>query len=84
MTEWQTIHGSQTEQPEEFDATSSSFFVYQRRNVKRINVEDTELWEYEERKLSREEYLLMINSQLNNELTDLQLAMCDLYESLGA
>ena len=92
MTEWITVHSSQSEEPKEFDTKSSSFFVYQRRNVKRVevyNVDDvaSELWEYEERKMSRDEYAFMMserNAELENELTSLQLALCELYETTEA
>ena len=61
MKDWKKVHGSQAEQPPEFDTTSSPTTVYQRRNVKRVIIENgdgtkSELWEYEERKMTREEY----------------------------
>ena len=45
--------------------TSSGFFVYQRRNIERITIEDemlgtTEMWQYEERKLTKDEYAAMV------------------------
>lgn len=92
MTEWELVHGSQAEKPSEFDTTSSAVVVYQRRNVKRIEIENlsgivSELWEYEERKMSRDEYAFMMserNAKLEDELTDLQLAFCELYEAMEA
>ena len=61
MKDWKKVHGSQAEQPPEFDTTSSSTTVYQRRNIQRVTIENidgtkSELWEYEERKMTREEY----------------------------
>ena len=61
MKDWKKVYGSQVEQPPEFDTTSSPTTVYQRRNVKRVIIENgdgtkSELWEYEERKMTREEY----------------------------
>ena len=92
MTEWTTVHGSQAEKPSEFDTTSSAVVVYQRRNVKRIEIENqdgsiSELWEYEERKMSRDEYAFIMserNAKLEDELTNLQLALCELYEATEA
>ena len=59
MKDWKRVHGSQAEKPAEFDSVSSPVVVYQRRNIKRIETEDSELWEYEERTMSHEEYAVM-------------------------
>ena len=61
MKDWEKMQGSQAERPDEFDTTSSPTTVYQRRNVQRVTVNNAdgtkaELWEYEERTMSREEY----------------------------
>ena len=61
MTDWRKAQGSQVEQPAEFDTTTSSVIVYQHRNIERVTVSNgdgstTELWQYEEREMSREEY----------------------------
>ena len=64
MTTWEKVQGSQAERPGEIDTTSSAVYVYQRRNIERITVENmdgstTQLWQYDERKMSREEYAEM-------------------------
>ena len=61
MTDWKRVQGSQPERPEEFDTESSAVVVYQRRNVERITVQNadgttTELWQYDEREMSHDEY----------------------------
>lgn len=61
MTDWKRVQGSQPERPEEFDTESSAVVVYQRRNVERITVQNgdgttTELWQYDEREMTHEEY----------------------------
>ena len=61
MTDWRKAQGSQSEKPAEFDTTTSAFTVYQRRNIERITVENgdgstTELWQYDEREMTHEEY----------------------------
>ncbi len=81
MTEWQTVFGSQEHKPSELDTASSSFFVYQRRNIQRVTFTDemqgtSEMWQYEERKLTKDEYAEM----LEDELTATQLALTELYE----
>ncbi len=67
MTDWTKVQGSQEEKPQEFDTTSSEVIVYQRRNIERITVENpdgttTQLWEYEEREMSHEEYMIIISA----------------------
>lgn len=65
MTDWKKVQGSQEEKPAEFDTTSSEVVVYQRRNIQRVKVTNpdgttTELWEYEEREMTREEYAIVV------------------------
>lgn len=75
MTDWRTVQGSQENEPLEFDTTSSAVVVYQRRNIKRVSGIDEmsgetyEIWEYEERKLSREEYA-SIRAELQQKQID--------------
>lgn len=80
MTEWQLVYGSQKHKPSELDTASSNFFVYQRRNIERVSLNDEhgqyEMWQYEERKLTKDEYAEM----LEDELTATQLALTELYE----
>lgn len=92
MTEWKTVRGSQAEKPGEFDAASSPTTVYQRRNVKRVTVDSmdgaaAELWEYEERTMSHEEFAALLAqmdaAKFEDELTDVQLALVELYEMIG-
>ena len=73
---WQTVYGSI--KPAEFDTTSSKVYVYQRRNVQR----DGDSWQYEERKLTHDEYQKLRIEQLEVENTNLQLALTELYENL--
>lgn len=61
MTDWIKVQGSQESKPLEFDTESSPTTVYQRRNIEQITVTNEdgttgELWEYDERKMTREEY----------------------------
>ena len=82
MTEWQIVYGGQTSTPAEFDTASSKFYVYQRRNIRRVTENNISFWQYEERKLTREEYLKLQVDQLQDETTNLQLAITELYENL--
>ena len=94
MTDWKKVQGSQFQKPAEFDTTTSEVVVYQRRNIERVTVKGmdgttTELWEYDERELSREEYTIVraeaqqeqIN-QIDETSTTGLLAVTDLYEQL--
>ena len=83
MTVWKTVQGSQAVRPEEFDVTTSSVVVYQRRNIERITVENndgstTELWQYEEREMGREEYVAMQLGQNRADIARLEPAMTSL------
>ena len=74
MTDWRKVQGSQSEKPQEWDTTTSSVIVYQRRNIERITVKDadgraSELWEYEEREMSREEYAA-VRAEVQQEQID--------------
>ena len=87
MTDWQMVYGSQDTMPAEFDTTSSAYYVYQRRNVQRVTTTDFdgnsyEYWQYDERKLTHAEYNALRADLLEQELTNTQLALVDLYESL--
>lgn len=89
MTEWQMVRGSQETKPAELDTEISRVYVYQRRNIERVTVEvpemggTSEFWQYEERKLTREEWANMRAAELEEELTQTQLALVELYEQIG-
>lgn len=73
MTDWRKVRGSQAVRPDEIDTTTSAVVVYQRRNIERITVENTdgspaELWQYEERELTHDEY---VNIQLEQNRADI-------------
>lgn len=58
---WKTVNGSQEIRPEVVDKTSSSRYVYLRRNFQKITKldeksEQVTLWQYEEAKVTQEEY----------------------------
>lgn len=69
MTEWQIVYGGQTSTPAEFDTASSKFYVYQRRNIQRVTENNISFWQYEERKLSFDEYENLRITLLENDLT---------------
>ena len=77
MTDWKPVYGSQIDQPEEFDTSSSSVVVYQRRNIHRVTVKNsmgdsdentTEQWEYEERTMTPSEYLNYIAEKNRSDI----------------
>lgn len=58
---WQTVEGTQAEQPKEIDTTSSPSCVYVRKNIRQEEKVDNEkntikVWMYEEVRLTPEEY----------------------------
>ena len=81
MTEWITVQGSQEIKPSEFDTASSKKVVYQRANIKRVTVEGvdgetTEIWQYDERQMSHDEYRLYIG--LNDSIVSAEQALTDM------
>ena len=81
ISDWAIVTGSQTNKPSTLDTTSSVFFVYQRRNIERITIDDEmlgayEMWQYEERKLTKDEYAVMVA----DEITATQIALTEMYE----
>ncbi len=84
MTDWEKVQGSQPEKPEEFDTTSSAVVVYQRRNIHKVTVENedgttSELWQYDERKLTRDEYALARDAANQEKaIAALENAICEL------
>lgn len=78
---YKTVTGSQAEKPAELDTTSSAEYVYYRRNIKQIEQTDGQgnmvtLWQYEEAKVSRQEYL-------QNCIDDNAQALADLAALIG-
>lgn len=62
MTDWKKVRSSAQIQPKELDTESSQYYVYERRNIRQENFQDTvhditiTEWVYEERKYTKEEY----------------------------
>ena len=70
-----------------FDTKTSAFVVYQRRNVKRItwtspDGTSTELWEYEERELTPEEYAIARVEEQDKTVRDMS-ASVDFFTAQG-
>lgn len=78
---YETVTGSQAEKPAELDTTSSVNFVYYRKNIKQIEQTDEQgntvkLWQYDEAKVTRQEYL-------QNCIDDNARALADLAAMIG-
>lgn len=81
MTDWKTVQGSQDTKPSEFDTTSSKKVVYQRTNIKKVTVEGvdgetTEVWQYDERQMTHNEYRLYTG--LNDSIISAEQALTDM------
>ena len=75
MTDWKKVQGSQETEPTEFDTTTSAVVVYQRKNIERITVTDTdgttgELWQYDERELTPAEYAVIRAEEIDKIRAD--------------
>lgn len=72
-------------EPATVDSSISDSTVYLRRNIKRVTINDDvsyEVWQYEELQLSHAEYAQMRIAELEEENTNLQLALTELYEKV--
>ena len=86
MTDWEKACCNGNDKPAPLDTTSSAYFVYQRRNIQLVTFtyddKTFEAWAYEERKLTKDEYSRMREAELEDELTQTQLALAELYEGM--
>lgn len=81
MTAWKTAHGDR--EPATLDRTSSSFVVYERKNIRQETVTDMDgterlEWVYEEREYTKDEYSMMLSPAIQGvqqALSELQLAV---------
>ena len=89
MTGWQKVRGSQSTKPREFDTGSSPETIYQRKNIQRVtefNESDgttTELWEYDERTMTRQEFVTIFTERVDITLSEVMEAMCELDASMS-
>ena len=88
MKEIKNVQGS-TEQAQPLIVNKDTVYVHSnivQATDKDGNVVDN-LYVYDEVQYTKDEYIQIMaekNSQLEKELTDTQLALCELYESVGA
>lgn len=90
MLIWNKVMGTQDTMPEPVDLVSSEYYIYIRRNIKRVRDDDgSEHWEYEEAKYPLEEMVkaiavympnLATGVELSERIDDLENAMMDIYE----
>lgn len=64
---WKNVTGTMAEEPKVVDMTTSPTTVYERRNIHKVTLYAdsepvAEVWEYEERQMSIEEYENMQNA----------------------
>ena len=86
MTQYENVRSGNRPQEKEFDAYS----VWVNENIREITVSDengshTE-YEYTQRQYTKDEYISLVdnrNQKLESQLTDTQLALCDVYEMIG-
>lgn len=87
-----------TARPETIDTTSSKKYNYVRKNITEITNEDgAVMYEYEEAKIAKEDWdeyydsimkdleiaeLKAINAKMESDVTDLQNAIVEIYETL--
>lgn len=83
MTHWKLVKRYSKSRPEEFDTKSSALIIYQRRNFKLLEEsKDEQLWEFEERKLSYNEYQDLRRNNVEVMLSDIQSRLDFIEEAL--
>ena len=79
-----------TVKPEDVEITESKVFTYE--SITEIKVKNPEsddevtMYEFTLTEYDKDEYIKVMsekNSELENQLTDTQLALCDVYELIG-
>ena len=86
MKDWRRVSGSQETKPEEFDLVSSPFVVYQRKNIERVTetqemdgqTVEIEMWQYDEREMSREEYMEVFAKPMIEAIANIEDVLCEL------
>ena len=86
MSEWIEVISSNPSRPQEVDVESSSFYVYERKNIEaytETNDEEEVLWKgwkYLERKVSREKWILETTAKNQENVDAIMSGLADLYE----
>lgn len=86
MNEWKEVISSMPERPSEIDTTSSAFYVYERKDIKPYQEQDSEDnvllngWQYLERKIPKEQWIINTTALNKENLDALMLGLTDLYE----
>lgn len=86
MTEWKEVIGTQKERPSEIDTTSSSDYVYERKNITEYTETDDQEeitlkgWKYLERKIPKGQWTVDVTAQNKQNLDAIMAGMIDLYE----
>lgn len=85
-SEFIEVIGSQKERPSEIDVTSSAYYVYERKDIKKYEEKDAEEtvlwtgWKYLERKIPKEQWELETTATNKQNLDAIMLGLTDLYE----
>lgn len=83
MTIWARTES--TERPPEVETTKARVFVYE--NIEEEEHDGATVYVFDMEEYTIDEYIAVMseeNAALKNDVTDLQVALCDLYESMGA
>lgn len=79
---WKKVQGNQ--KPQELLILEDENCVYIRRNIHKVEIEGDQLFEYEENCLSLDDWKTYQDIFINQtDITDLQLALVEVYEKIG-
>lgn len=83
MSEWTRVRGTQNTRPPETDTESSQEYVYERKEIKRVDEEGDggfKGWEYLERATPKQEWVLRAVAESKATADTMLQGMADLYE----
>ena len=84
--EFNEVIGSQATKPSEIDVTTSAYYVYERKDIKKYQEKDADQnvlfdgWQYLERKIPKELWQLETTKKNNENLNAIMMGLTDLYE----
>lgn len=87
---WYKAWNDSLEKPAEYDDVSSHYVVFVRKDFKQVQIEEPEtgekkdVWEWLETKIPKEDWEVYKKCLENTQdITDLQLALVEVYEQIG-
>lgn len=87
MINYTNVRSTQAEEPKELEILSNSVRI--KSNIIPIHEAATDEtpefigWQYDEKVYDKDEYIAYITTEQSRQITDTQIALCELYEMIG-